>query len=180
MTVARSMAVRRKDTLTIRLFRENKKLLAVAALATAATGVTNGGRVTEVPSNSGSNVNYDGLLSGPVRAGSFASLNYGGASRELSGGTYYGAMEMSGNVDERAVTTGSSGGRDYTGVHGDGVLDSGGGANQSNWPTTTGASTRGGSSTNVSGRLRVSDRNFGASVDGRHTSSGGRGVRTAP
>lgn len=148
---------------------------------TAATGVTNDGKVTEVPSNSGANVNYNNLISGPLRVSSFASLNYGGASRELSGGTYYGAMEMSGNLEERAVTAGSSAGRGYTGAHGDGALDSSGAADVSNWPTTTGAGTRGGSLTNTSSeRLRVSDRNFAASLTTRHLRAGGRGVRTAP
>jgi formylglycine-generating enzyme required for sulfatase activity len=147
---------------------------------TSATGLTNDGKVTEVPSNSGANSVYNNLIAGPVRVGSIASLNYGGASRELSGGTYYGAMEMSGNIDERAVTNGSSAGRAYTGAHGDGALDSSGAANVSNWPTTTGASTRGGSLASASGPLRVSDRSVGASVLSRSSMSGGRGVRTAP
>ena len=147
---------------------------------TSATGLTNDGKVTEVPSNSGANSVYNSLIAGPVRVGSIASLNYGGASRELSGGTYYGAMEMSGNIDERAVTNGSSAGRAYTGAHGDGALDSSGAANVSNWPTTTGASTRGGSLASASGPLRVSDRSVGASVLSRSSMSGGRGVRTAP
>jgi len=153
-----------------------------------ATGLTNSGKVTEVPSNSGANHASTNALSGPVRVGSFASLNYGNASREVSGGTYYGAMEMSGNVVEMCVTIGNSTGRAYTGSHGDGALSSSGAANVTGWPSTTGSGSRGGdwNYTGGSSRLAVSSReqagdgNSANSSPSRHKARGGRGVRTAP
>jgi formylglycine-generating enzyme required for sulfatase activity len=148
---------------------------------TNATGITNSGKVTEVPSNSGANSAYGSALGGPVRVGSFSSLNYGGASRELSGGSYYGAMEMSGNAGELAVTVGSSAGRQYTGGHGDGALDSSGAANVTNWPTSTGGGRRGGAWDSIIGTLRVSDRSSANNgVSSRLSTASIRGVRTAP
>ena len=145
---------------------------------TNAAGITNSGKVTEVPSNSGANSAYNNTLAGPIRVGSFASLNYGGASRELSGGSYYGAMEMTGNVVEQAVSVGSSAGRAYTGGHGDGSLDSSGAANVTNWPTSAGGGRRGGS---WAGGMPVSRRyNATAGVSTRSNVLGIRGVRTAP
>jgi hypothetical protein len=147
---------------------------------TDATGVSNSGRVSEVASNAGANVAY-GVVTGPLRVGSFASLNYGGASRELSGSSYYGALEMSGNVSDRSVSVGNSTGRAFTGEHGDGVLDSAGQANVSNWPANTGVGGRGGNvGSEDASRLQVSDRYRAAAGAGRSTGGGGRGVRTAP
>jgi formylglycine-generating enzyme required for sulfatase activity len=146
---------------------------------TGAAGFSNAGKVTEVPSNSGANVAYNSLVTGPVRVGSFASLNYGAASRELSGGSYYGAMEMSGNVQEGVVSVGIAASRLFDGTHGDGVLTSTGAANTSTWPSASGS--RGGSYATVSTRLPISDRWFAAAaVSERSADRGGRGVRTAP
>jgi formylglycine-generating enzyme required for sulfatase activity len=148
--------------------------------ATAASGISNAGKVTEVPSNVGANVAASNLLSGPVRVGSFASLNYGGTSRELSGSTYYGAMEMSGNTAERAITVGDSNGRGFTGTHGDGALSSAGEADVSSWPTVSGWGTRGGNYLSSSNG-GTSDREYAAdSVASRASVHGGRGVRNAP
>jgi len=154
------------------------------ASGTNASGVTNGGRVSEVPANEGEHVNWSGGVSGPLRSGSFASRNYGLASRTYAGGSYYGALELSGNVWERVVTVANSDGRAFTGAHGDGVLDSNGRANESNWPnptTASGAGFRGGSFNEASTSARVSDRSLAASTDTtRGSDYGGRGVRTAP
>jgi formylglycine-generating enzyme required for sulfatase activity len=148
---------------------------------TGATGFTNAGKVTEVPSNSGANVAYNTLVTGPARVGSFTSLNYGNASRELSGGSYYGAMEMSGNLTEMNVTLGNSTGRAYTGAHGDGALDSAGAANVTNWPAAAGCGTRGGGWTDIAGPLSASNRtSAGSGVSLSSTERGARGVRTAP
>ena len=148
---------------------------------TGATGFSNAGKVTEVPSNSGANVAYNTLVAGPARIGSFASLNYGNTSRELSGSSYYGAMEMSGNVAEMSVTLGSSTGRAYTGEHGDGGLDSSGAANVTNWPAAAGCGVRGGGWSDISGLLSTSNRTSAASgVSSRSPDRGARGVRAAP
>jgi len=154
------------------------------ASGTNASGVTNGGRISEVPASEGDNVNWSGGVSGPLRGGSFASRNYGLASRTNAGGSYYGALELSGNLWERVVTVANSDGRAFTGAHGDGALDSNGRANVSNWPaptTASGAGFRGGSFNQASTSARVSDRSLAASTDTtRGSDYGGRGVRTAP
>jgi formylglycine-generating enzyme required for sulfatase activity len=149
--------------------------------ASAATGFSNAGKVTEVPSNSGANAAYSSNTTGPARVGSFASLNYGGTSRELSGAAYYGMMEMSGNVQEALVTVGNSSGRGYTGEHGDGALDTSGAANVSNWPSASGCGFRGGGWSDSALRARVSDRDSAASGYSQRASVIGiRGGRTAP
>ncbi|MEY4667546.1 MAG: hypothetical protein RL518_245 [Pseudomonadota bacterium] len=148
---------------------------------TAATGFSSGGKVTEVPSNSGANATYGSNTAGQARIGSFSSLNYGGASRGLSGGSYYGTMELSGNTSELTVTVGNSTGRGYTGEHGDGALDSSGAANTSNWPTAPGCGERGGSWTASSQRIRASDRYSAASgISQRAKEQGIRGGRSWP
>jgi formylglycine-generating enzyme required for sulfatase activity len=154
---------------------------------TVATGTSENGRVAEVPSTPiASNVLWAATPSPnrPVRVGSFASNNYGITSRVNSGGSYYGVLELSGNLRERAITTGNSDGRNFTGIHGDGAVDSSGEANVTNWPsnsTASGAGFRGGAYSDSSSRARVSDRNDAATTaSGRAASYGGRGVRTAP
>lgn len=143
-----------------------------------ASGFSNSGRVNEVPSNSGANV---AIGSGPYRVGAFSSLNYGAASRELSGGTFYGAMEMSGNLREPVVSVGNSIGRAYTGEHGDGVLDSAGAANVTNWPSAAGSGSRGGAFDGTTSLAYISDRSeAGSGGSARAVGNGARGVRTAP
>jgi formylglycine-generating enzyme required for sulfatase activity len=148
------------------------------------SGLSSIGRINEAPNVYGDNINFSGGISGPIRVGSFATLNYGRASRENAGGGYYGALELSGNVQERVVTVANSDGRAYTGAHGDGALDSNGRANESNWPaptTASGSGFRGGSWSTASSYCRTSDRSLAAKADTTRASDyGGRGVRTAP
>ena len=74
---------------------------------------------------------------GPYRCGIFAaSAQY--KNREDVGATYYGIMEMSGNLSEMAVTIGTPQGRAFEGIHGDGKLDVKGEANVATWPPITG------------------------------------------
>lgn len=111
----------------------------------------------------------------------------GSSGRASAGASYYGAMEMSGNTYEFAVTT-KSAGNTYTGVLGDGELSTitatDGDANQTLWPDNTGVYLKGGDflgslnwSGNNSAALRVSDRSFGAAAATRNGGYGGRGVR---
>lgn len=125
---------------------------------------------------------YNGDINGPVRVGIFAGngLNTG---RITSGGTYYGIMEMSGNVWERPVTVGNPSGRAFIGANGNGLLTATGYADVSNWPNTTGlgACFRGGCWYDNVMHLRVSHRDLAAYTnDTRIVNSGGRGVRVAP
>ncbi|MCW3103705.1 MAG: hypothetical protein JWO09_2145 [Bacteroidetes bacterium] len=115
---------------------------------------------------------------GPLRAGIFAT---GSSGRASAGATYYGVMEMGGNLWERTVTTGNAAGVAYTGVAGDGTLDVNGEANQATWPspvTATGSGFRGGDYVNTAVYVRTSDRASATSaVTTRSYNQGGRGVR---
>jgi formylglycine-generating enzyme required for sulfatase activity len=115
---------------------------------------------------------------GPMRVGVFAT---GSSGRASSGASYYGAMEMGGNVWERVVTTANPTGTAFTGSLGDGTLSVIGDANQATWPapaTAIGSGYRGGDYNNVAGYVRTSDRTIVGSVAiTRDINSGGRGVR---
>ena len=119
-----------------------------------------------------------GASYGPMRVGVFAS---GSSGRGSSGASYYGAMEMGGNVWERVVTTANPTGTAFTNAPGDGTLSVIGDANQATWPapaTAIGSGYRGGDYTSVAGYVRTSDRTSAAGVaTTRDVSSGGRGVR---
>jgi len=121
-----------------------------------------------------------------VRCGIYAA-NSANTGRMTSGASYYGIMELSGNVWERAVTVGNSAGRAFDGSHGDGLINTNGTATNANWPPSSGsgAGFRGGSflydSSNIyNDYLRVSDRSNAAyASSGRNYQWGGRAVRTA-
>ena len=85
---------------------------------------------------------------GPLRCGIFATAS---TNRTQSGASYYGVMEMSGNLWECCITVAKycynnstwnneTGAGSFDGQHGDGVLDASGYANVSNWPSPTAAS----------------------------------------
>ena len=145
----------------------------------------NEGTPAEQISNPGSgvgNANYsttNGSPSGPKRCGIFAAsalLN----NREETGGSYYGIMELSGNLYERAITVGNPEGRAFTGLHGNGSINGAGAANVANWPAANaGIGYRGGSYANGAQFILVSDRNDAAnSFSGSNSRIGFRGVRT--
>ena len=118
----------------------------------------------------------------PLRVGIFAG-NINNTGRITSGATYYGIMEMSGNVYERAICISWPIGRSFTGTHGDGLLSTVGGHNAISWPTNNanGAGYRGGASYHVQWEITISTRflsGLGSSI--RQFGRGGRGVRSAP
>lgn len=171
---------------------------------TAAATISGDEDGSETISDSGANANYNNAVfsggdslngaehqQGPLRSGVFASST---ADRITSGASYYGVMELSGNLKERVVTIGNAYGLAFDGSHGDGVLTSmtsfEGNANQSNWPGLSstagegvvgalGTGFRGGSWADAAENLRVSDRSEAAltSTDAAN-SFGGRGVRS--
>jgi len=156
--------------------------------ATAANDITNPGAANETTNTSGANAVFANQtnVQGPMRVGVFAQS---ATTREQSGASYYGIMELSGNLWERAVTVGDATVRAFTGVHGDGILSANGHANQTAWPglsfgqviDATGSGFRGGSWINVATLIRVSDRSYAAYwISGRDTFSGFRAVRLAP
>ena len=114
---------------------------------------------------------------GPIRCGAFAT---GSSGRGSSGASYYGAMEMGGNLSERVITTQNPTGTAFKGNLGDGTLTTIGEANQTSWPplTAIGAGFRGGDFYNSGIYVRTSDRASVASVSTtREVLYGGRGVR---
>ncbi|MEI6349060.1 MAG: SUMF1/EgtB/PvdO family nonheme iron enzyme [Bacteroidota bacterium] len=124
----------------------------------------------------------NGAINGPVRVGIFAGTA-GNNSRITAGATYYGIMEMGGNLWERPVSLGNPTGRAFDGTHGDGSLNSTGFSNVSTWPGSdaVGSGFRGGHWGDYAVFLRTSDRNYAAYVEpGRFFYVGGRGVRIAP
>lgn len=169
-----------------------------------ATGISNSGANNEVASNSGANVVYNnaGAVNGPMRVGNFAQA----ATTQLQAGAgYYGAMDLSGNVWEDVVPLGSVAGRSYTGLHGNGALNTNGQADVDFWPGINGNNTPGnangvyggttgcsgyagisfsGGTWNTAAWITTSDRTYRGTgwsgITGRDTRNGGRGVRTAP
>lgn len=126
----------------------------------------------------------NGTINGPLRNGIFAASAVNN-NREETGGSYYGIMELSGNLYERCVTVGTVQGRNFTGIHGNGIVSSTtGNGTVSNWPNSTtgdGYSFRGGSWLNGSDFIRVSDRFDGASlIASANNRLGFRAARTAP
>jgi hypothetical protein len=119
-----------------------------------------------------------GVGQGPLRVGFGASPT---SSRTSSGASYWGIMELSGNLWDRVVPAGRATGRDFTGLHGDGQLAADGTFNVLNWPSDLG--NKGGQWNNATTLLRVSDRQsigWNATWANRQNWQGGRGVRTAP
>ncbi len=125
----------------------------------------------------------------PMRSGSPATAT---SNRVQAGATYYGIMEMGGNVWEQCV--GGGNGYNYssfTSINGDGSLTNLGLANVTGWPTSGGSSggtilRGGGYNSGVTNYVQVSDRTFlaGSSLNSEVFNTngtnqvGGRGVRT--
>ena len=144
-----------------------------------ATSISNTGTADEIYGNKGANVCYNNStgVQGPLRVGSFAA---GSKSRATSGATAYGIMEMSGNNWERVVAALQN--ASFTGVNGDGELNTNGNADALTWPPASaeGAGFRGGSWLFVATGMRIADRvSVTYYFGGRDKDNGGRGVRFA-
>ncbi len=161
--------------------------------------------ISGLPAATGNSMNANTYsnIGGPARCGIFAASS-SNHTRVETGATYYGVMEMSGNLFERTVHLGSLAGRTFRGNHGDGVLLANGYGNVDYWPgingnmiytisnnaylgTTgitgyAGIGLRGGTFVFTVLNQRISDRNMAGQVGSttRDGSYGGRGVRTAP
>lgn len=146
------------------------------------------------PSTSSSNYDH------PLRVGIFSDeVNL---RRQRAGASFYGLMEMSGNLREHVVNLADNAGLSFSGIHGNGMLLANGNADVDYWPGingnnnnaipntvsngTTGISSaagsgiRGGSFYDIQPRSRISDRfdiRYGSSI--RYRFNGVRGVRTA-
>lgn len=155
----------------------------ITAIYNTLAGVQNDFTASELytPASNGlcvSAVNSSNVGYGPLRTGVFAS---GSSGRESAGASYYGAMEMGGNVSERAISTGNANGVAFNGTLGDGTLLTSGDANAATWPssaTALGVGQRGGNWVNLTPYVRTSDRITAATTDAARTYIfGGRGVR---
>ncbi|WP_251620011.1 SUMF1/EgtB/PvdO family nonheme iron enzyme [Odoribacter lunatus] len=138
--------------------------------------------------NGAKNVNSGGGLNGPVRCGLFATS---GTNQLQSGATYWGVMDMSGNLWEMCYNATAAGVKfvadnvDYS--HGNGELNAGGATDIASgyWPVSVGTvGVRGGSFTSADSLLRTSDRTnaFGtyfAAMTQRDSTVGFRGVCSA-
>ncbi|MFA5039987.1 MAG: SUMF1/EgtB/PvdO family nonheme iron enzyme [Candidatus Omnitrophota bacterium] len=147
---------------------------------TAATGLTDSGTKNETVTPSGANTAYNNpsAIGGPLRAGFAATA---ASNRVQSGASYYGVMDLSGNNWEKVISVGSTDGRAYTGLHGDGCLASDGAGNVTGWPTYNGQGLRGGGFYDSSLVYQLlSNRTNGVWTDsGRNQNVGFRGARTA-
>ena len=125
------------------------------------------------------NANYSGGPAFPMRNGALATAT---SNRTQSGATFYGIMEMSGNVKELAIYAGNAAGRTYTGLHGDGILNASAEANTPNWPSVSNNNSmlsRGGYYADVITSLQICDRSQAGFDYGTPSAIyGGRGVRT--
>ncbi|MBX3102964.1 MAG: SUMF1/EgtB/PvdO family nonheme iron enzyme [Bacteroidetes bacterium] len=139
----------------------------------------------------GSNGTHDRY--GPLRVGIFALPT--STTREATGATYYGVMEMSGNVWEWTVyLSAETASQNFTATLGNGNLDANGNHDVAVWPAyniTIPATNntpnkpiggRGGGYSSSTGDLRISDRyythyQFMGDGLGRSSSVGGRGIR---
>ena len=167
----------------------NENAWGTADLAINAYTLTNSGEVTEVIATNYNTLFGNSLYSttgstinGPVRVGIFAGTT-GNTGRTTSGATYYGIMEMTGNLWERTITVANATGKAFTGAHGNGTLDSTGNAQIALWPGTdaVGTGLRGGGCDYGATALPVSSREYAANtISSRAYGYGGRGERLAP
>jgi formylglycine-generating enzyme required for sulfatase activity len=163
-----------------------------STITTNATNITDGGEINETTNTIGANAVLNLGVPGPMRVGVFAKAN---TNRVEAGASYYGIMELSGNVYERAVSIAHVAGRRFTGKLGDGTISTSGNANEYGWnldmfmpngeiTNAGGMGHRGGAWDNDIDPprfLRVSNRAVAALSDlPRRTRYGGRGVRSVP
>ena len=172
----------------------------ISAATNISAGTENGAETVEPTANANfNNMTLAGgdtagsaeFTQGALRGGIFALSS---PDREKAGASYYGVMELSGNVREQAVTIGNAAGRSFTGAHGNGVLSSASGfegnANEANWPGLDGVPAKGVTGADGAGYLgggwddnqnllRISDRSVAANASTvSRSDAGGRGVRT--
>ena len=127
------------------------------------------------------NANYGNSIGRPTRSGIYATAT---SNRQTSGGTFYGVMDMAGNVDEICISAGQAAGRSFTATNGDGNLDINGDANVPTWPLAFGSSysSRGGAYSDLVTVIRTSDRTSGTynfNIVNRYAFVGIRAARTA-
>jgi formylglycine-generating enzyme required for sulfatase activity len=155
----------------------------VAIRPAGASGVINAGADNEASNDMIANGNIgDGYIARPVRGGFAAGAS---STRQTSGATHYGIMEMSGSVWEYCVAAVGTNPITFTGGLGDGSLDVNGKYNVANWLSSlTSRTARGGGYPYYSGYVNYyffvgnrSQINFDTNLTTRTAEFGGRGVR---
>ncbi|MCX6249403.1 MAG: SUMF1/EgtB/PvdO family nonheme iron enzyme [Bacteroidetes bacterium] len=109
-------------------------------LCSSAYSLTNANTASEGLGNTGTNTGnaiWGNTFSIPARCGSIAasSTNH---TRQEAGASYYGVMELTGNLREIIVCLGNIAGRSFTGLHGNGALNLSGFADVDYWPGING------------------------------------------
>jgi hypothetical protein len=153
----------------------------------SSTSLNNAGQSSETSTTSGnglSAINASNQTTfGPLRCGFAASS---ATTRYQAGATYWGIMEMTGNVAEQCVGGYNFNYSSFNGLNGDGTLSSNGAANTLNWPTNGGGQGGGIARGGFFGPMgsgyaegRVSDRTWMTSNwnQALNSAGGGRGVR---
>jgi len=152
------------------------------------TALNNAGQSSETSTASGNGLSAFNASNqttfGPLRCGFAAGA---ATTRYQSGATYWGIMDMTGNVVEQCVGGYNFNYSSFNGLNGDGVIStSNGDANTANWPVSGGGQAGGvarggyfGPMSSGFGEARVSDRNWMTSNWNqlRNSAGGGRGVR---
>jgi formylglycine-generating enzyme required for sulfatase activity len=157
---------------------------AVSLLQAESGALINSGQAGEVSTASGNGLCAYGInntAKGPLRCGFAAGA---ATNKAQAGGSWFGAMEMSGNVMEQCVGGYNFNYSAFTNACGDGTLTAAGAANTAGWPASGGGQGggvgRGGDwFTNNATYLTISDCAYMTdnSNQGRDRRFGGRGVR---
>jgi len=156
-----------------------------AAVANATSGSGTGNELSTAALTPGSGLCAHGIGStstiyGPLRVGFAATQT---TDRAGAGASYWGVMELSGNVWEQAYSVGYANGNiaPFTGLLGNGELSPVGEANQTGWSLDPSHSiVRGGSYYSSTAHCQISNRNYISSNSlnlNRDKETGGRGVR---
>lgn len=171
----------------------------IAASAYTLSNVGTAGELVSNVSSTAGNAAYSSTTSSPLRAGIFAT---GSSNRLTSGASFFGVMDMTGNLEEFVITIGCLAGRSVRFIpNGNGILSSAGNAQLSvggagfwpgmegNFSTSTantcsgtceitgsaGAVLKGGGFSTAAANLPMCTRNYFVPT-ARASSRGGRGV----
>ena len=143
----------------------------------AATGTSNANQAGEISIPDSANTRLNNASLGPVRVGSFARSTV--VSREAAGASWWGIMELTGNIRTPVIGLGTAEGRSFDGRHGNGRLSVLGSADVAGWPLVSYGGYRGGGFSDPIDRGRVADRaGMNSQATTRQADHGFVGVRS--
>jgi formylglycine-generating enzyme required for sulfatase activity len=155
----------------------------VSSTVATSSALNNPGEASETSTASGDGhcaFGNSASTGGPLRCGFAAGA---ATTKAQAGSSWWGVMEMSGNVWEQCVGGQSFNYSDFTNACGDGTLTAGGAANTANWPSAGGGQgggvARGGAFNSGALEIRISNNILmnNNTNQGRNGAFGGRGVR---